>query len=72
MRNTLYICPPFLNHHAMPVLTPPTLVVEFRSDQARFQSAAHRDQIAKIVRQADRLIERAEVERDRLKVRARL
>ena len=56
----------------MPALTPPTLVVEFRSDQARFQSAAHRDQIAKIVRQADRLIERVEVERDRLKVRARL
>ena len=56
----------------MPASNSPVLIIEFRCDRARFQSPGHLDRVDKIMRTADQLVEKAVVERDRLKVRARL
>ena len=50
----------------------PPVVIEFRSERAQFQSPAHQQRVAQVLRQADQLAEKAVLERDRLKVRARL
>lgn len=56
----------------MPASNAPAVIIEFRDDRARFQSASHQSRVDKIMRAADQLVEKAVVERDRLKVRARL
>jgi hypothetical protein len=48
------------------------LVIEFHGSRARFQSPAHENRVKQVMRQADSLAEKAVVDRDRLKVRARL
>jgi hypothetical protein len=50
----------------------PKLVIEFRGDQAKFQGKAHQERVARVLRISDDLMERAVVNQDRLKVRARL
>lgn len=54
----------------MPTPEKPKLVIEFRGDQAKFQGKAHQERVARVLRTADDLTERAVVDRDRLKVRA--
>ncbi|MFD2788107.1 hypothetical protein [Hymenobacter rubripertinctus] len=56
----------------MPAIEPPKLVIEFRGDQAKFQTKAYRARIERVLRVADELTDRAVVDRDRLKVRAQL
>lgn len=56
----------------MPTTEKPKLVIEFRGDQAKFQGKAYQERVARVLRTADNLTERALVDRDRLKVRARL
>lgn len=56
----------------MYVSNAPVLLIDFRSDRARFQSPGHLNRVDRIMRTADLLVEKAVVERDRLKVRARL
>lgn len=51
---------------------PSATIIEFRGDRARFQSPAHQERLEQVLRQADSLAEKAVVDRDRLKVRARL
>lgn len=48
------------------------LIIEFRGDQAKFQSRAYQARIERVLRTADELVDRAVVDRDRLKVRAQL
>jgi hypothetical protein len=56
----------------MPTIEKAKLVIEFRGDQAKFQGKAHQERVARVLRTADDLTERAVVDRDRLKVRAQL
>jgi hypothetical protein len=67
-----YLCPPILSSSAMLTSEKPKLVVEFRGAQAKFQGKAHQERVARVLRTADDLTERAVVDRDRLKVRAQL
>lgn len=48
----------------------PKLVLHFHGEEAKFQSKAYRNRIARVVAAADRLLERAMVDRDRLHLRA--
>lgn len=50
----------------------PKLVIEFRGERAQFQGRENQERVARVLRTADELSDRANVERDRLKVRARL
>ncbi|WP_161787208.1 hypothetical protein [Hymenobacter sp. IS2118] len=54
----------------MPTTEKAKLVIEFRGDQAKFQSQAYRERVTRVLRTAENLTERAVVDRDRLKVRA--
>lgn len=56
----------------MAATSQPPLVIEFHGSRARFQSSAHEGRVQQVLRQADALAEKAVVDRDRLKVRARL
>jgi hypothetical protein len=67
-----YLCRPFCYLAAMPTTEKAKLVIEFRGDQAKFQGKAYQERVARVLRTADNLTERAVVDRDRLKVRARL
>ncbi|RIY06874.1 hypothetical protein D0T11_17755 [Hymenobacter rubripertinctus] len=72
-RLTFYVSlPAYPYPTAMPAIEPPKLVIEFRGDQAKFQTKAYRARIERVLRVADELTDRAVVDRDRLKVRAQL
>jgi hypothetical protein len=71
-RPVAYLCPRILLSSAMSTTEKAKLVIEFRGDQAKFQGKAHQERVARVLRTADDLTERAVVDRDRLKVRAQL
>lgn len=50
----------------------PKLVIEFRGEKAQFQGRENQERVARVLRTADELSDRTVVDRDRLKVRARL
>lgn len=50
----------------------PKLVIEFRGEKAQFQDRENQERVARVLRTADELSDRAVVDRERLKVRARL
>lgn len=56
----------------MSAIAQPSLVIEFHGNRARFQSVAHEERVKQVIRLADALAEKAVVDRDRLKVRARV
>ncbi len=56
----------------MPVTQPPKLVIEFRGERADFQSPDYRARIERVHRAADSLQAKANIDRDRLHVRAKL
>lgn len=51
---------------------PANLVIEFRGERAQFEGRENRERVARVLRTADELSGRAVIDRDRLKVRARL
>lgn len=54
----------------MPTTEKAKLVIEFRGDQAKFQGKAYQERVARLLRTAENLTERAVADRDRLKVKA--
>jgi hypothetical protein len=56
----------------MPALEPPKLVIEFRGERADFQSPDYRARIERVHRAADSLQAKAHIDRERLRVRAKL
>jgi hypothetical protein len=56
----------------MPATNAPQPVIEFHRDRARFQGAAYENRRRQLQQQTDELADKAVVDRDRLKVRARL
>jgi hypothetical protein len=56
----------------MPTTNQPEPIIEFHSERVRFQGRAYENRRQQLQRQVDELTDKAVVDRDRLKVRARL